>query len=292
MKKQTSLILAGMLTCSLLVACSSGDGNTPDSSQDSGVETPDITPEVGGGDPVGDMGLDDGMGVPGDMGIPGDMGLPPMGGSENPFSELERALETPGTMAVNEQLEELFGLSPDLFSDYQIFIPAMMVSATEYALFTLVDEGNMDTLMGGIQTRLDALDNTWSQYLPDQYELVKNPLIVTQGSNVLFYIGEHGDYYENAFLRLFDPTLEALDIPITFRQLYGVKVIDSNEDGLVVEAEHNGETYLLTGLYTGSTYVEGELPEIGQLVDITYDTPIDAGSGHLESNVTFVMAVG
>ena len=48
------------------------------------------------------------------------------------------------------------------------------VQATEIALFKFSTKEQEDLIDKGITRRLEDLDATWSRYLPDQYELIKN----------------------------------------------------------------------------------------------------------------------
>ena len=50
----------------------------------------------------------------------------------------------------------------------------MNVQATEIALFKFSTKEQEDLIDKGITRRLEDLDATWSRYLPDQYELIKN----------------------------------------------------------------------------------------------------------------------
>ena len=72
------------------------------------------------------------------------------------------------------------------------------MTATEYFI-AQVKDGKMDSVKASLEARQDALDQQWSQYLPEQYELVKNYQLVTNGNYVLFVVSEYADEAVSAF---------------------------------------------------------------------------------------------
>lgn len=92
----------------------------------------------------------------------------------------------------------LYGISTSDLVSYVCYIPAMGVHATEFFVAEVKD-GKMDTVKAGIEKRQADLDAQWSQYLPQQYDLVKNYKLVTNGNYVLFAISEHADEAVTAF---------------------------------------------------------------------------------------------
>lgn len=252
MKKTTSLLLAGVLTCSTLVACSSGDTDV----NTVPAETP--VPQV----TIEDLAA--------------------------PFAELEMALQMPGMMAgTDAELEALYGLDADLFESYVIKVPMMNVTATEYAVFELKSADDMDTLTDAILARVESLEATWSTYLPEQYALVEDFTLLKKNNFALFSIGEHNDYFENTFRRLFDESIEALTLPVLLNQVSG-EVVEQLENGLVIDVFYLGATYRVTGFLSEMTYVEGDMPQVGDLVDVSFETAIDGNSDDLTGTLTFV----
>ena len=103
------------------------------------------------------------------------------------------AYEFPAYMEVDDAtLETLYGISPDDLESYSVIVPMMNVSATEIAFFKAKD-GKIDTVKKAVETRIQQLDSTWSQYLPAQYELVENRVVIESGNYYFLIISEYAE---------------------------------------------------------------------------------------------------
>lgn len=109
------------------------------------------------------------------------------------------ALELPSMTELDDSLlSSLYGIDAADLVSYECYMPLMDVHATEFFVAEVKD-GKMDTVKAGIAKRQADLDTQWSQYLPEQYELVKNYKLVTNGNYVLFAIGEQADQAVSIF---------------------------------------------------------------------------------------------
>lgn len=109
------------------------------------------------------------------------------------------ALGLPNMTELDDSLlSSLYGISAADLVSYKCYMPLMGVHATEFFVAEVKD-GKMDTVKAGIAKRQADLDAQWSQYLPEQYELVKNYKLVTNGNYVLFAIGEQADQAVSIF---------------------------------------------------------------------------------------------
>ena len=97
-----------------------------------------------------------------------------------------------------ETLSALYGISTDDLVSYVCKMPAISVQATEFFIAE-VKEGKMDTVKAAVEKRQADLVQQWSQYLPEQLELVENYQLVTSGNYILFAISEHADQAVSAF---------------------------------------------------------------------------------------------
>ena len=97
-----------------------------------------------------------------------------------------------------ETLSALYGISTDDLVSYVCKMPAISVQATEFFIAE-VKEGKMDAVKAAVEKRQADLVQQWSQYLPEQLELVENYQLVTSGNYILFAISEHADQAVSAF---------------------------------------------------------------------------------------------
>lgn len=101
--------------------------------------------------------------------------------------------ELPMGMDVDEiMLSEVYGLSSEQVKDFAILMPAMNVHATEIILIEAQD-GKLDEVKKALDTRMENIEQTWSTYLPAQYELVKNRKTVEKGNTLAIIIADHAD---------------------------------------------------------------------------------------------------
>ena len=108
-------------------------------------------------------------------------------------------LELPSLTELDDSLlSSLYGISASDLVSYKCYMPMMAVHATEFFVAEVKD-GKMDTVKAGVAKRQADLAAQWSQYLPEQLELVENYKLVTSGNYILFAISEHADEAVSAF---------------------------------------------------------------------------------------------
>ena len=85
------------------------------------------------------------------------------------------------------------------------FIAAMMnINSDEIIVLEAKDEADVATLKTALENELEAQDQTWSQYLPDQHEKVKNNVITTEGNFLLYVTFSAPDQVVDAFKAQFE----------------------------------------------------------------------------------------
>lgn len=108
-------------------------------------------------------------------------------------------LELPSLMDMDaDVLSALYGLSSDDLAEYVGKLPMMSVHATEF-LIAKAQPGKLDTVKAALEQRVEDLKAQWSQYLPEQLELVENAKILTSGDYIMLAITEYADEAVNAF---------------------------------------------------------------------------------------------
>lgn len=103
--------------------------------------------------------------------------------------KIVEGLEMPSAMTMDAQmLADVYGIDSAILESFQVKMPMMVVHASEVAVFELKDVNDAQKILDGINKRYEGLYNTWSTYLPDQFELVKNYKVVQKGKYILFAI--------------------------------------------------------------------------------------------------------
>ncbi len=107
------------------------------------------------------------------------------------WSAIEAGAELPSLMDLDDELlASLYGISAaDDLVTYIAKMPLMNVHATEFFL-AQVKPDRMDAVKAAAEARQADLEAQWSQYLPDQLELVQNYQLVTSGDYILFCVCE------------------------------------------------------------------------------------------------------
>ncbi len=74
----------------------------------------------------------------------------------------------------DSEIGSLMAIASSSYDEATFCLSPLNVQATEIALFKFSTKEQEDLIDKGITRRLEDLDVTWSRYLPDQYELIKN----------------------------------------------------------------------------------------------------------------------
>jgi hypothetical protein len=89
-----------------------------------------------------------------------------------------------------DDISSYLGIESSEYTAAVCEIPMMNVHATEVVLFQYETDSQKANIQSALDTRLKQLENTWSQYLPDQYDLVKNRTEIDANHVVGYIIGE------------------------------------------------------------------------------------------------------
>ena len=98
----------------------------------------------------------------------------------------------------SDTLSAVYSISSSDLEAYICKMPMMATHATEFFI-AKVKDGKMDTVKAAVEKRQDDLEAQWSQYLPEQLELVKNYKLVTNGNYILFAVSDQVDSAVSAF---------------------------------------------------------------------------------------------
>ena len=108
-------------------------------------------------------------------------------------------LDLPAFMEMDDEvLNSFYGIDVSDLEEYVGKIPMMNVQATEFFI-AKVKSGKMDTVKKAVEGRVEDLVDQWSQYLPEQLELVEDARVVVNGDYILLAISEYADDAVKAF---------------------------------------------------------------------------------------------
>ncbi|MDW0110563.1 DUF4358 domain-containing protein [Sporosarcina aquimarina] len=94
---------------------------------------------------------------------------------------------------------EKMKVNPELLANGTVLAALMNVNADEIIVLEAKDEDQVDELKSSLENELAAQDQTWKQYLPEQYEKVKNNKIVTKGKFLLYVTYTNPEEIEKTF---------------------------------------------------------------------------------------------
>lgn len=223
-KRILSLALAGVLSLGLLTACGGGQDNVPETDTPA-VESPSASPETEPTPTPEETGLPETT-PPAEESPSEEPSDTPSAKPSTPPSSAPSTKPTPTPAPVEpeptvdvvqstwnaisqldipslsdvdaETLSALYGINTDDLVSYVCKMPAISVQATEFFIAE-VKEGKMDAVKAAVEKRQADLVQQWSQYLPEQLELVENYQLVTSGNYILFAISEYADQAVSAF---------------------------------------------------------------------------------------------
>ena len=90
-------------------------------------------------------------------------------------------------------------LNPKSLANGTVIAALMNVNADEIIVLEAKDEDQVAELKTSLENELAAQVQTWEQYLPEQYEKVKNNKIVTKGKYLLYVTYTNPEAIEKAF---------------------------------------------------------------------------------------------
>ena len=176
MKKIIALSLSAALLLAMLCACGDpGAQNTSDPGKSDENTTQSVEPTL---EPTPEP--------------PANIDLNAMWDEIAALGEMPMLGDTP------EEILSGYGIDTADLEDYISKSPMMNVQATEFFI-AKVKPGKMDTVKKAVEGRVDDLVEQWSQYLPEQLELVEDARVVTNGDYIMLAISEHAGDAVKAF---------------------------------------------------------------------------------------------
>ncbi|WP_078381699.1 DUF4358 domain-containing protein [Sutcliffiella halmapala] len=116
-------------------------------------------------------------------------------------ADLVKADETDPMVAI---YFEKMQLNKEELASGHVVAAMMNVNSDEIFLFEAKEKEHVDSLKAALEREKEAQIQTWEQYLPDQYEKVKNNVIKTNGKYLLYVTAQNPDEIEAIFDSYFE----------------------------------------------------------------------------------------
>ena len=111
----------------------------------------------------------------------------------------------PPMMLLDEQqVKDTYDIDVLKLENYVIKVPMMNIRADEIAIIKVKNMKDVEYVKNKLKIRLENIQNTFKGYLQDQYELAKNPLIISRGKYILMSVSDKNDDIETVFKGYFD----------------------------------------------------------------------------------------
>ncbi|GAA0123193.1 MAG: DUF4358 domain-containing protein [Clostridium argentinense] len=99
-------------------------------------------------------------------------------------------------LSEDEDLEKKYYIDLKDIEEAEIKTAMMNVKSNELAIIKVKDSSKVEEIKKSVEKRGEDLEKQWSNYLPNQYELVKKRKIEAIGNYVILIIDEKADEIE------------------------------------------------------------------------------------------------
>ena len=108
-------------------------------------------------------------------------------------------LDGEGMVAASDKLVEMYyGITSDLVDDYSIYLSEDNLNCNEVAV-VVAKEGKEDEVREKMEARLKSQQNSFQDYLPEQYAIAEKGVVKQKGRFFLLAVGEGVDDMASTF---------------------------------------------------------------------------------------------
>ena len=98
--------------------------------------------------------------------------------------------------------KDIYGIDPDTFEAVVVYGTMINVKANEIIVVKVKNEADIGLAKSALEERKNQVYKTWEQYLPDQFEMVKQGVIKTNGKYAALIISPEASNVANKFINL------------------------------------------------------------------------------------------
>jgi multidrug efflux pump subunit AcrB len=102
-----------------------------------------------------------------------------------------------------DELKKLYNISPSEVEDYVLFAPKSNMDANEFLVLRESSSNKTDQLINKLNTHLKAQQDTFVDYAPKQYSIVKNGSVEEIGKYIILVSAPNAKEIEAAYNKKF-----------------------------------------------------------------------------------------
>ena len=103
------------------------------------------------------------------------------------------------TQINDKKLKKLYNISTDEIDSYCIFVSMSNIKADEIAVIKIKNSKDAQSLKDKIQKRNAAQALSFKDYLPEQYTLIQNHVLKSNGNYILYAVSKDTEKAETTF---------------------------------------------------------------------------------------------
>jgi hypothetical protein len=101
-------------------------------------------------------------------------------------------------------LKEIYNIDISNIDSMNIQIPMINIRVNEISIIKVKNNSDISFIKDKFKERANKVASTFENYLSDQYEIAKNPLIKSRGNYVVMIMSDKKDEIEKTFDSFFD----------------------------------------------------------------------------------------
>lgn len=114
--------------------------------------------------------------------------------------KIEKATDVSNMRAEDkEKLKKLYDIDADKLEDFKFYRAESNVKADELLILKVKDKKDIDDIKNKINKRIEKQETSFKDYLPKEYDLIKNSVVKTKEDFVLFIASSDADKVAGEF---------------------------------------------------------------------------------------------
>ncbi|EGD48375.1 hypothetical protein Cpap_2527 [Ruminiclostridium papyrosolvens DSM 2782] len=97
------------------------------------------------------------------------------------------------------KLKKLYGIDEAKLDGFYLYRAGSNVKADEILILKVKDKNDMEDIKSNINKRIEKQEASFKDYLPKEYDLIKNNVIKTKDNFLLFAVSQDADKISSAF---------------------------------------------------------------------------------------------